>query len=263
MDRGMAGKPVRWRTLTFVKEQHEFLTVEGVTLRARIVRKKVRNVNVRLVGDELRVSAPHRVPRAELDQIVSRLARQLVRRARAEAINADDAAITLARRVAARFPTPPRVAGVRFATNQHARWGSYSPKTGLVRLNAALRLLPGWVLEAVVAHELAHVFHADHSPAFWRLLLSVCPKTDRATAFLEGVSWIAERWPELPPVERSQLSRSPDTEGSAPESGRRSPGPVVRDADTRGRNDRVPSNRRLPLEFEDETVARSGSGSRT
>ena len=41
------------------------MTIEGVTLRTRIVRKRVRNVNVRLVGDELRISAPHRVPRSE------------------------------------------------------------------------------------------------------------------------------------------------------------------------------------------------------
>lgn len=182
------------------------ITVDGVSLRARIVRKRVRNVNATLVGKELRVSAPPTVPRSELDATVRRLARMLVRRARAEVLNADDQALAVARKVAAHFPRPPRVRSVRFVTTQRARWGSYSPSTGLVRLHASLRQLPGWVLEAVVAHELAHAFHADHSPAFWRLVREVCPATDRANSFLEGVSWISERWERLPPVERSLLT---------------------------------------------------------
>jgi len=187
-------------------DAHHTLTVDGVILRAKIVRKRVRNVNVRLVGDELRVSAPRHVPVAELEEIVCQLAQRLVRRARAAAINSGDEALALSRRVASRFPDPPEVSEVRFVTTQRARWGSYSQKTGTVRLHAGLRQLPPWVLEAVVAHEFAHAFHADHSSAFWQLLREVCPDTDRATAFLEGVGWIAERWDNLPPVERSLLS---------------------------------------------------------
>ncbi len=181
------------------------LTVDGVTLEAHIVRKRVRNVNARLVGRELRVSAPHGVPSTELEKIVLQLARRLVRRRRADALNHADDALSMARRVAARFPAPPEVADVRFVTSQRSRWGSYSPRTGVVRLHAVLRQLPPWVLEAVIAHELAHVVHPDHSAAFWALLRGVCPETDRARAFLAGVSWTARHWNELPPVERALL----------------------------------------------------------
>jgi predicted metal-dependent hydrolase len=181
------------------------LTVDGVTLTTRVVRKRVRHVNARLVGDELRVSAPPSIPPAELDAIVLDLARKLIRRVRAEVLNGGPEGLELARRVAARFPDPPRVTELRFATTQRARWGSYSPRTGVVRLHAGLRQLPVWVLESVVAHELAHAIHADHSPAFWALLRRVCPETDRARAFLEGVSWVARRWDDLPPVERALL----------------------------------------------------------
>jgi predicted metal-dependent hydrolase len=103
-----------------------------------------------------------------------------------------------------------------FVTTQQARWGSYSPATRTIRLHAALRRMPRWVLEAVVAHELAHVVHQDHSPAFWKLLRRVCPDTDRARAFLSGVSWLGYNWEKLPPVERSLLSRTTvyeETEG--------------------------------------------------
>ena len=187
-------------------DEAQILEVDGVALELRVIRKRVKNINARLRGKTLLVSAPHRVPAGELEETILQLARRLVRRSREEVVNSDGGAERIARKVAARFSNPPEVAEVRFVTNQTARWGSYSSQTGVVRLNAALRQMPPWVLEAVVAHELAHSFHLDHSPAFWELVRSVCPKTDRARAFLEGVSWMAAAWEDLPLVERFQLT---------------------------------------------------------
>jgi predicted metal-dependent hydrolase len=130
----------------------------------------------------------------------------LLRRARADAVNGDDSGRIIAHKVAAKFPVPPRVTEVRFSTNQTSQWGSYSPRTGVIRLNAVLKVMPPWVLEAVVAHELAHSIHLDHSPAFWRLVRSVCRHSDRANAFLDGVRWMATSWDDLQPAERSQLA---------------------------------------------------------
>ena len=181
------------------------LQIDGVTLALRVTRKRVKNINVRLVGNELRVSAPPWVSRRELHEAIEVLARRLVRRERARQVNGADDALELARKVARRFSNRPEIAAARFSTQQRARWGSYNTLTRTIRLNAALRQMPSWVLEAVVAHELAHVSHPDHSPAFWALLRRVCPQTDRARAFLEGVSWFGRSWERLPPVERSLL----------------------------------------------------------
>lgn len=186
------------------------MDIDGVTLELRVVRKRVKNVNARLVGSTLRVSAPYRVSSKELAELIPRLGRRLLRRARAVEVNSGEGAVELARKVAARFADPPEITDVRFSTTQQARWGSYSTRTGVVRLNAALRQMPPWVLEAVLAHELAHAVHPDHSQAFWGLLRRVCPNTDRARAFLEGVAWLAASWDELPPVERTQLGRGRD-----------------------------------------------------
>ena len=110
-----------------------------------------------------------------------------------------------ARGGAARFPAPPALGEVRFSTSQRARWGSCSAHSGTILLNAALAQMPAWVLEAVVAHELAHLFHRDHGPEFRALLRRVCPESDRARAFLHGVSWTAGHWRSLPEVDREQL----------------------------------------------------------
>ena len=184
------------------------ITIDGVTLTLVVERKRVKNINARLRGTMLSVSAPLNTPQATLEQVIPDLARRLVRRAHARQVNAEEDAVALARQIAARFPNQPEVAEVLFVTNQEARWGSYSPATRTIRLHAALRRMPRWVLEAVVAHELAHVTHHDHSPAFWKLLRRVYPDTDRARAFLAGVSWLGLNWEKLPPVERAQLART-------------------------------------------------------
>jgi len=177
-----------------------------MTLNLVVVRKRVKNINARLNGSTLAVSAPHRVSRREVHEAAVELGRRLLRRARADAVNGDDSGRIIAHKVAAKFPVPPRVTEVRFSTNQTSQWGSYSPRTGVIRLNAVLKVMPPWVLEAVVAHELAHSIHLDHSPAFWRLVRSVCRHTDRANAFLDGVRWMATSWDDLQPAERSQLA---------------------------------------------------------
>lgn len=182
------------------------LKVDGVALDLKVVRKRVKNINASLRGKTLSVSAPLRVSNRELEETIVELARKLVRRSHADVVNSGGGAEAIARKVAARFPRPPKVAGVRFVTNQTSQWGSYSRQTGIIRLNASLRQMPPWVLEAVVAHELAHTFFIDHTPAFWKLVRSVCRHTDRAQAFLEGVTWLAAAWNNLPPVERSQLT---------------------------------------------------------
>lgn len=50
-----------------------------------------------------------------------------------------------------------------------ARWGSCSSR-GVVRLNWRLLMAPAAVRRSVVAHEVAHLVHFNHSPAFHALL---------------------------------------------------------------------------------------------
>jgi predicted metal-dependent hydrolase len=181
------------------------INVDGVALEIAIELKGVKNVNARLAGSTISVSAPRTMPQEELDEAVLKLARRLIRRAHASRINEADDALKLARKVAKRFPKEPTIQRVMFVTTQRKRWGSYSTRSKTVRLNAAVRRMPAWVLEAVVAHELAHTFHAAHSRAFWELLRRVCPETERADAFLAGVSWLAHNRERLPAVEREIL----------------------------------------------------------
>ena len=181
------------------------ITVDGVTLRLIIERKAVKNINSRLNGDTLYVSAPHAIGEEDLDRMIQSAAKTLLRRVQARQANTEHDLLAVAQKVAARFPQAPAVKGVQFVTTQQASWGSYSTGTQRIRLHALLRHMPSWVLEAVIAHELAHAFHPDHSPAFWSLLRQVYPETDRADAFLAGVAWLSRKWGTIPEVERALL----------------------------------------------------------
>lgn len=83
-------------------------------------------------------------------------------------------------------------ASVRWVSNQNSRWGSATPAEGTIRLSDKLRPMPQWVIDYVLLHELAHLLVASHNTAFWKLL-EAYPETQRAKAFLEGVSFATGR----------------------------------------------------------------------
>jgi predicted metal-dependent hydrolase len=66
--------------------------------------------------------------------------------------------------------------------NQKERWGSCS-ENGDIRLNWRLILLPLALIDYVVIHELAHLVHLNHQPAFWQVVEKYAPdyKNQRKT----------------------------------------------------------------------------------
>ncbi len=57
--------------------------------------------------------------------------------------------------------------------------------TGEIRISERLRVVPAWVLDAVIVHELAHLIEPSHSPRF-RELEHRYPRQQDAEFFLEG-----------------------------------------------------------------------------
>jgi predicted metal-dependent hydrolase len=75
-----------------------------------------------------------------------------------------------------------RVAGVS-VRDPRGRWGSCSA-SGRLSFSWRLLLAPSAIASHVVAHEVCHLRHLDHSPAFHALLREVDPATDEARAWL-------------------------------------------------------------------------------
>ena len=69
--------------------------------------------------------------------------------------------------------------------NQRTRWGSCG-RDGHICLNWRLMLMPDWVRDYVLIHELMHLRRMDHSPAFWRLVGDALPDYDQARRWLRA-----------------------------------------------------------------------------
>lgn len=67
--------------------------------------------------------------------------------------------------------------------NQRSRWGSCS-RRGSITLNWRLVLVPDFVREYVMLHELMHRRELNHSPRFWRLVAALCPRLVEARGWL-------------------------------------------------------------------------------
>ena len=74
------------------------------------------------------------------------------------------------------------VAGVSIRS-QRTRWGSCS-RGGRISLNWRLLVMPEWVREYVLIHELMHLRQFDHSPAYWAHVAAACPGYEGARAWL-------------------------------------------------------------------------------
>jgi len=88
----------------------------------------------------------------------------------------------------ARIARRLRRAPTRFAlSNAQTQWGSCT-RSGHIRLNWRLVQAPLDLIDYVAAHELAHLVHLDHSPAFWAQVAVLCPDVLARRASLRKMS---------------------------------------------------------------------------
>ncbi len=164
---------------------------DGSRIEVRRSARRRRTATAYRERDTIVVLIPARTSRAAEDALVADLVGRVLARERRRAAPATDhdlqaRAEVLAERYLSGSGEPPRPTAVRWVTNQQQRWGSCTPATGVIRLSSRLRALPGWVVDYVLVHELAHLLEPGHGPAFHRLVERY-PRAERAEGFLEGL----------------------------------------------------------------------------
>lgn len=169
----------------------EIAVVDGIE--AHIVRKRVKNVNLRIArdGSHVDVSAPSWVSDSEVEAfirsksawIASRMA-QAAQTPMACAAQATPEEVAAWREavsacvpafVAAWEPIMGVKAGKLAYRNMTSRWGSCQPATGRICINVRLALYPPECLEYVVVHELCHLLERGHGPRFHQLMDAFMP----------------------------------------------------------------------------------------
>ena len=171
---------------------HELATpATAVFVRHRWARRYILRV---LDDGTLRVTLPRwgskREAQAFVEQSGPWIAKQLQQRAaRPAVVHPDEAALRtraakelpgeLLALAAAHGVTVTRVS----VRNQRSRWGACSAR-GSITLNWRLVLVPAFVREYVMLHELMHRRELNHSRRFWRHVAAVCPRYQEARKWL-------------------------------------------------------------------------------
>jgi predicted metal-dependent hydrolase len=145
-------------------------------------RRRRRTVAARLRSGVLELLVPASMPHAERNQwaevMRGRLERSM-RRKRPSDERLMERAVLLNRR---HFGGRLRWMSIGYAEMQH-QWGSCSFTDGAIRIARRAAGLPEWVIDYLLVHELAHLEHSDHGPAFHELE-SRYPLTERAKGYL-------------------------------------------------------------------------------
>lgn len=170
--------------LAFLMQKSEWL-VE--TLRDMPTKKQIKpGVVIPLLGKRVRIKHDPSLKRdwairddilyvsGERDEFPERVTKALKKIASTTLTN-------LATRDAARLGRRLNRVSIR---DTRSRWGSCS---STARLSFSYRLIfaPREVMEYVVAHEVAHLRHMNHSPAFWNCVASLCSDYEAAKDWLK------------------------------------------------------------------------------
>jgi predicted metal-dependent hydrolase len=151
--------------------------------------RRHRTVSAYRDGERVVVLIPAQFSRAEEHEWVDKmLARLAAREQRTR--HGDAELLARAHRLTARYlaehakdATPK---SVRWVRNQNGRWGSCTPADRTIRISDRIQDMPGWVIDYVLLHELAHLVVPSHNARFWALV-GRYPKADRARGYLEGI----------------------------------------------------------------------------
>jgi predicted metal-dependent hydrolase len=162
-------------------------TDPGPVVEVRRSRKRRRTVAAYREDDKVVVMIPARMTRAEEREWVATMLARLERSERRRRPS-DAGLMRRAKELNSRYLDGRALPDtVRWVDNQNSRWGSCTPADRAVRLSRRLEGMPGWVIDYVLVHELAHLIEVGHTPAFWQWV-DRYPKAERAKGFLEGVA---------------------------------------------------------------------------
>jgi predicted metal-dependent hydrolase len=136
------------------------------------------------------VVLPERLPRADRVELVDGLVRRVLAQ-RPHVATSDDDLEARAAELADLYLQGVRPHSIRWVSNQQRRWGSCTSGTREIRISDRLRVVPDWVLDAVIVHELTHLLEPSHNARF-RRLAGRFPRQDEADTFLAGFTLGAE-----------------------------------------------------------------------
>lgn len=149
----------------------------------------------RMPDGSLLLRVPYRLPKRRvgplLEQVASQLDKSTVLHSRRNDADLHQRAELINQK---HFDGKIQWNAIRWVDNMQTRLGSCTrggPTDGQIRISNKIKNWPDWVVDYVIAHELMHRKHPNHSEAFWSELAAAYPLTERARGFIHGVGFAA------------------------------------------------------------------------
>jgi hypothetical protein len=136
---------------------------------------------------------PARLPRPVLNGLLTQLAGMLDQQENLAARRTDAELQARAEQINRKyFGGQLQWQAIRWVDNMQQRLGSCTRggvTDGHIRISSRMRDWPEWVVDYVIAHELLHRRHPNHSAEFREELKRAYPLAERAQGFIEGVGF--------------------------------------------------------------------------
>jgi len=148
---------------------------------------------VRDSQDSISLRVPKRTTRRQIELLLEDIEQQLAKQEQLAQRRNDDNLHARAQRINKKhFRGNIQFTAIRWVGNMNKRLGSCTNggvTDGHIRISDKMQNWPEWVVDYVIAHELAHRVYPNHSSDFWQYLEEAYPLTERARGFIMGVGF--------------------------------------------------------------------------
>ena len=142
-------------------------------MEVKIVRSKrrKRTISARLVNNMLLVQAPEQISSNRLDNIIADFKLKFEKKKIKDELDKKQDLKEIAARLNQKyFGNKLKVNSIEYVTGQNSKYGCCNYHSADIRLSHKVGLMPKWVRDYVIIHELAHLIEPNHSRAFWNIV---------------------------------------------------------------------------------------------
>ena len=145
-------------------------------------KRRKRTAQAYMTEGRLKVMVPFGLSPDEEARLVESLVARVNRKVSSTEIDLVRRAGDLAKKYGLSEPTR-----IEWSDRQTTRWGSCTPNEGSIRVSNRLASMPGWVLDSVLIHEMAHLDQPNHGAKF-KALVGRYELSERAKGYLMAMS---------------------------------------------------------------------------
>jgi len=150
-------------------------------------RRRKRTISARMIKDTLLVSAPLMLSQERLDKIVADFKVKFEKKKLKQELDRKQSLIDIALKLNEKyFDNKLKINSIEYVTDQNSKYGCCNFRDGRIRVSHKVGLMPEWVRDYVVVHEMAHLIEPNHSSAFWEIV-SRYKLAERARGYLMAV----------------------------------------------------------------------------